>query len=412
MNLYKTGSSIEEIKKERIFMIKEFLGQVAKHNVGIKAKCLTVTEMRNKVIDFVKRNTEGSCNNYCPNHGDYYLFYIELGTEHGFEEGASVQMDVFYDYAEGNKNSVSYRVFIEVNGEIEYDECISFEQEDAEQIALETFVEALDHALKQEKLGMKEFLGQLTDLGVKLDIKNTNFNGLKDIATTFITEDALSPEDTPTYGGCVLMSVQLDKKHGFVNPAHVYLDVYYEVLTDGKQLIVSPAYRVFSKVDSVVVHEDIQYISFNTESNEHYVLTAFMEVLNKMIQKGKENKEKMAKFLLHTVVLRTNTGLTFYEANDLSEIADECDIEDILRIYAKGTNISHDELAQMPDDLRGSWFVSHIHDNSEHHGYEFATAKEVKDMLPKLLKNAHTCDGDVAEGYVLVYPPHAVLVSL
>ncbi|MDF9599188.1 hypothetical protein P7D15_01990 [Bacillus cereus] len=397
-------------------MMNEFLGQVAKHNVGIKAKCLTVAEMRNKALAIAKQNTEGSINNYCPNPGDYYLFYIELGSEHGFEEGAAVQLDIFYDYIEDNKISVSYRVFIEVNGEIEYDECVSLEKEDAEQIALDLFVEALDHALKQEDLeevlGMKKFLGQLTDLGVKLDIKNTNFNGLKDIANTFVTEDALSPEDTPTYGGCVLMSVQLDKVHGFTNPARVYLDVYYDVVTDGEKLLVLPSYRVFSTINSLPIHEDIKYIPFSTESSEHYVLTAFMEVLNKLIQKGKENKERMAKFLLHTVVLRTNTGLTFYEANDLSEVADECDIEDILRIYAKGTNISHDALAQMPDDLRGRWFISHIHDNSEHHGYEFTTAKEVKDMLPELLKNAHTCDGDVAEGYVLVYPPHAVLVSL
>ncbi|HDR7922407.1 hypothetical protein [Bacillus paranthracis] len=393
-------------------MMNKFLGQVAKHNVGMKVECLSVTEMRNKALSFVERNLGSNCKEYCPNCGDYTLFHIELGSEHGFEEGASVQMDVFYDYVEDNKISVSYRVFIEVNGEIEFDECISLGLKNAEQIALEAFVKALNNALKQEELGMKEFLGQLTDLGVNLNIENTHFDGLKDIANTFVTEDALSPEDTPTYGGCVLMTVQLDKKHGFVNPAHVYLDVYYEVLTDGKQLIVVPAYRVFSKVDSVVVHKDIKYIPFSTESNEHHVLTAFMEVVNKMIQKGKENKERMAKFLLHTVVLRTNTGLTFYEANDLSEVANECDIADIFRIYAKGSNISHNALAQMPDDLRGRWFVSHIHDNSEHRGYEFTTAKEVKDMLPELLKNAHTCDGDVDEGYVLVYPPHAVLVSL
>lgn len=393
-------------------MMKEFLGQVAKHNVGLKVECFTVSEMRLNAFSFAGRN----CNKPYPNFGDYILFHSELGSKQGFEEGASVQMDVFHEYVEANKLSISYRVFIEENGEITFDECISFEQKNAEQIALNVFLKALDIALKQEeieeKLAMKEVLGELTDLGVKLDIKNTDFNRLNDIATTFISEDALSPEDTPTYGGCVLMSVQLDKEHSFRNPAHVYLDVYYEVLTDGKQLIVAPAYRVFSTVDSVVIHEDIQYIPFNTESNEHHVLTAFMQVLNKMIQKGKENKERMANFLLHTVVLRTNTGITFYEANDLSEVADECEIADILRIYAKGTNISHDALAQMPDDLRGRWFVSQIHDNSEHHGYEFTTAKEVKDMLPELLKNAHTCDGDVDEGYVLVYPPHAVLVSL
>ncbi|WP_242297554.1 hypothetical protein [Bacillus cereus group sp. BfR-BA-01382] len=393
-------------------MMNDFLGQVAKHNVGIKVECFTVSEMRLKAISFAERN----CNKPCPNFGDYTLFYIELGSEHGFEEGASVQMDVFHDYVEANELSISYRVFIEASGEIEFDECISLKQDNAEQIALGAFVKALNNALKQEeieeKLGMKDFLGQLTDLDVKLDIKNTNFNRLKDIANTFVTEDALSPEDTPTYGGCALMSVQLDKVHGFTNPARVYLDVYYDVLTDGEKLLVVPSYRVFSTINSLPIHEDIKYIPFSTESSEHYVLTAFMEVLNKLIQKGKETKERMAKFLLHTVVLRTNTGLTFYEANDLSEVADECDIEDILRIYAKGTNISHDALAQMPDDLRGRWFISHIHDNSEHHGYEFSTAKEVKDMLPELLKNAHTCDGDVNEGYVLVYPPHAVLVSL
>ncbi|MFJ8528412.1 hypothetical protein [Bacillus sp. NPDC094106] len=259
---------------------------------------------------------------------------------------------------------------------------------------------------------MKEFLGQVAKHDVGIRVKSSTVEGMRNDAIAFIknTTQGFCPVPIPNCGDCSLISVELGEKHGFEDGASVTLDVFYEFVPKNHNIYVQSAYRVFTEINGKITSE--KYISLGQDNAEEIALHMFVTTVHSMIKKGKEIKEELSKFLLHTVVLKHSTGFSFYEAENLREIAEECDIADILRIYAKGTNISHDELKSVPDDVTGIWFVSHIHDNCEHQGYEFKTAKEVKDILPELLKNAHTCDGDVHEGYVLVYPPHAVLVSL
>lgn len=139
-------------------MMQELFERVLRNNVGMKIKNTSFEGMRKSAIAFVKSATEGDSPVTLPNCGDYSLINIELGSGHGFENGASVQMDVFFDYTTENKGLVSYRVFIEVNGEITFEECISWELYDTENIAFETFIKALDTMLKKDEVKVGEIV--------------------------------------------------------------------------------------------------------------------------------------------------------------------------------------------------------------------------------------------------------------
>lgn len=150
-------------------MMQELFERVLRNNVGMKIKNTSFEGMRKSAIAFVKSATEGDSPVPLPNCGDYSLINIELGSEHGFENGASVQMDVFFHYTTENKGLVSYRVFIEVNGEITFEECISWELYDTEHIAFETFIKALDTMLRKDEVKVGEI--------VEFDYVDTNGKG-------------------------------------------------------------------------------------------------------------------------------------------------------------------------------------------------------------------------------------------
>ncbi|WP_144536770.1 hypothetical protein [Bacillus thuringiensis] len=139
-------------------MMQELFERVLRNNVGMKIKNTSFEGMRKSAINFGKLATEGDSPETLPNCGDYSLINIELGSEHGFENGASVQMDVFFDYTTGNNGLISYRVFIEVNGDITFDECISLELYNTEEIALDKFIKALDTMLKKDEVKIGEIV--------------------------------------------------------------------------------------------------------------------------------------------------------------------------------------------------------------------------------------------------------------
>ncbi|GAB6552102.1 hypothetical protein bcgnr5378_05020 [Bacillus cereus] len=117
----------------------------------------------------------------------------------------------------------------------------------------------------------------------------------------------------------------------------------------------------------------------------------------------------------YTVVSKNEGGFTFVEleksneifaGNDsLSVLHDE--YYDVVRVYEKNTDISHEEFANVADDTQGTWFVAQITKESVHVGHEFSSVRELREALPKLLDGVRADLLGDKELEVVIYPPNA-----
>ncbi|WP_088362978.1 hypothetical protein [Bacillus cereus] len=117
-------------------------------------------------------------------------------------------------------------------------------------------------------------------------------------------------------------------------------------------------------------------------------------------------------FEMYTIVYKYNDSITFLEAEYWGEFSEK-DMQGAVRIYNKRANICHKDFAGIDDSKEGLWYVSQINNDGCHFGFEFKTAGELRQALPKILSEAQVDDnGNPDEGYVVIYGPDSELVDL
>lgn len=121
--------------------------------------------------------------------------------------------------------------------------------------------------------------------------------------------------------------------------------------------------------------------------------------------------KELGNFELYTIVYKFNDSITFLEADYYGQFSG--DMQGVVRIYDKDTNVSHKDLAEIDDAKEGLWYVSQINKDGCHFGFEFKTAGELRRALPNLLSEAQVDDnGNPDEVYVVIYGPDSGLVDL
>lgn len=112
----------------------------------------------------------------------------------------------------------------------------------------------------------------------------------------------------------------------------------------------------------------------------------------------------------YTIVQQNKQGdLNFFESVDFSEFEEY--MKDTIRIYEKNTDISHQQFAQVPNNVEGLWFVATLTKNEQLAGYEFRTAGELRAQMSTLLNEALKYEDYHIEHSVVIYPPTARLVE-
>ncbi|MGF9891319.1 hypothetical protein ABEX78_21905 [Priestia megaterium] len=112
----------------------------------------------------------------------------------------------------------------------------------------------------------------------------------------------------------------------------------------------------------------------------------------------------------YTIVQQNKQGdLGFFEAVDFREFEEY--MKDTIRIYEKNTDISHQQFAQVPNNVEGLWFVATLNKKEQLAGYEFRTAGELRAQMSTLLNEALKYGDYHIEHSVVIYPPTARLVE-